>query len=178
VAGFTGLRQGELRALRWKQVRFADRTIVIVAGMSAGEESSTKSGKWRAVPLAREAFVVLDELSRRDWFTSPDDFVFCGPAGDPLDDSALRRRYNAARDAAGLPLLPFHHLRHTFATLAIRGLDPATVKTLMGHSKITTTERYLHARPLTELAERMDSIFAVAPLPLEQTVESPISQRP
>jgi integrase len=86
--------------------------------------------------------------------------VFCGPAGDPLDDSALRRRSNA-RDAAGLPLLPFHHLRHTFATLAIRGLDPATVQTLMGHSKITTTERYLHARPLTELAERMDAIFAV-----------------
>ena len=46
VAGFTGLRQGELRALRWKHVRFADRTIVIVAGMSGGEDSSTKSGKW------------------------------------------------------------------------------------------------------------------------------------
>jgi hypothetical protein len=72
---------------------------------------------------------------------------------------ALRRRYNAARDAAGLPPLPFHHLRHTFATLAIRGLDPATVQTLLGHSKITTTERYLHARPLNELAERMDAIF-------------------
>ena len=73
----------------------------------------------------------------------------------------MRRRYRAARDAAGLPPLPFHHLRHTFATLAIRGLDPATVQTLLGHSKITTTERYLHARPLTELAERMDEIFDV-----------------
>ncbi len=163
VAGFTGLRQGELRALRWRHVRFADRTLVVVAGMSAGVDSSTKSGKWRAVPLTREAFVALDELSRRRWFTGPDDFVFCGPAGDPVDDSALRRRYRAARDAAGLPPLPFHHLRHTFATLAIRGLDPATVQTLLGHSKITTTERYLHARPLTELAERMDAIFAVSP---------------
>jgi integrase len=168
VAGFTGLRQGELRALRWKHVRFADRTIVVVAGMSAGENSSTKSGKWRAVPLPREAFVVLDELSRRDWFTGPEDYVFCGPAGGPLDDSALRRRYNAARDAAGLPPLPFHHLRHTFATLAIRGLDPATVQTLLGHSKITTTERYLHARPLTDLAERMDSIFGVSVDRLEE----------
>jgi integrase len=163
VAGFTGLRQGELRALRWRHIRFADRTLVVVAGMSAGQESSTKSGKWRAVPLTREAFVALDELSRREWFTGPDDFVFCGPGGDPIDDSALRRRYNAARDAAGLPQLPFHHLRHTFATLAIRGLDPATVQTLLGHSKITTTERYLHARPLNELAERMDAIFAVTP---------------
>ena len=172
VAGFTGLRQGELRALRWKHVRFADRTIVVVAGISAGEESGTKSGKWRAVPLAREPFVVLDELSRREWFTSAEDYVFCGPAGDPLDDSALRRRFNAARDAAGLPPLPFHHLRHTFATLAIRGLDPATVQSLLGHSKITTTERYLHARPLTELAERMDSIFAVGAPADEQTVES------
>ncbi len=163
VAGFTGLRQGELRALRWKHVRFADRTLVVVAGMSAGMESSTKSGKWRAVPLAREAFVALDELSRREWFTSAEDYVFCGPAGDPIDDSALRRRYNRARDAAGLPPLPFHHLRHTFATLAIRGLDPATVQSLLGHSKITTTERYLHARPLNELAERMDAIFGTTP---------------
>jgi hypothetical protein len=127
--------------------------------MSAGLDSTTKSGKWRAVPLAREAFVALDGLSRREWFTGPDDFVFCGPAGDPIDDSALRRRYNAARDAAGLPALPFHHLRHTFATLAIRGLDPATVQTLLGHTKITTTERYLHALPpcaTTQRAGRAD----------------------
>jgi integrase len=116
--------------------------------------------------------VALDELSRREWFTGPDDFVFCGPAGDPIDDSALRRRYNAARDAAGLPPLPFHHLRHTFATLAIRGLDPATVQSLLGHSKITTTERYLHARPLTELAERMDEIFGVAPAVGEAAAET------
>lgn len=163
VAGFSGLRQGELRALRWRHVRFEDRTIVVVAALSAGVDSSTKSGKWRAVPLTREAFVALDELSRREWFTGPDDFVFCGPAGDPIDDSALRRRYRVARDAAGLPPLPFHHLRHTFATLAIRGLDPATVQSLLGHSKITTTERYLHARPLNELAERMDAIFAAGP---------------
>jgi hypothetical protein len=43
----------------------------------------------------------------------------------------------------------------------------------IGHSKITTTERYLHARPLNELAEPMDTIFAVAPSIDEETVESP-----
>jgi integrase len=159
VAGFTGLRQGELRALRWRNVRFADRTLLVDAGMSANVESTTKSNKWRAVPLSRDAFVELDALSKRELFTGPEDYVFCSPVGAALDPSALRRRYKAARDAAGAPPLPFHHLRHTFATLAIRGLDPATVQALLGHAQITTTERYLHARPLTELAERMDAIF-------------------
>lgn len=51
-------------------------------------------------------------------------------------------------------------------------LDPATVQSLLGHSKITTTERYLHARPLTELAERMDSIFGLSVGPLEERSES------
>ena len=147
-----------------------------MAGRSAGVDSSTKSGKWRAVPLTREAFVALDGLSQCDWFTGPDDFVFCGPAGDPIDDSALRRRYRVARDAADLPPLPLHHLRHTFATLAIRGLDPATVQTLLGHSKITTTERYLHARPLTELAERMDEIFGVSVSAASERSASPASE--
>lgn len=105
-------------------------------------------------------------------FTGPDDFVFCGPAGDPIDDSALRRRFRLARDAASVPPLPFHHLRHTFATLAIRGLDPSTVQTLMGHPKITATERYMHARPLVELAERMDAIFAVTPPMAEPSAET------
>jgi integrase len=173
VAGFTGLRQGELRALRWRHVRFEDRTlVVVVAAMSAGVEGTTKSGKWRAVPLTREAFVALDRLNRRDWFTSAEDYVFCGPAGDPIEESALRRRFRRTRDAASLPPLPFHHLRHTFATLAIRGLDPSTVQTLLGHSKITTTERYLHARPLRDLAERMDAIFAVTPPAASAAVET------
>jgi integrase len=83
--------------------------------------------------------------------------------------------YNAARDAAGLPPLPFHHLRHTLATLAIRGLDPATVPVLLGHSKITTTERYLHARPLNELAERMDAIFRVSPEVGRELLDAPVA---
>lgn len=143
VAAYTGLRQGELRALRWRDVRFEDRAIIVVAGMSAGQRSETKSRKWRAVPLPREAFVALDELSKREFFTDSDDPVFCGTTGQVLDESALRRRYTRTRDAAGIPKLPFHHLRHTYATLTIRAVDPATVQALLGHSELRTTERYL-----------------------------------
>ena len=65
--------------------------------------------------------------------------------GDRLDPSALRRRFVAARDAAGLPPLRFHDLRHTAGTLLTRVLDPVTVRDVHGHADLKTTERYLHA---------------------------------
>jgi integrase len=67
----------------------------------------------------------------------------------------LRRRYDRARDAAGLPPLRFYDLRHTYGSLlAAGGVDIISVKSAMGHSQISRTERYLHARPATELADR------------------------
>jgi integrase len=66
-----------------------------------------------------------------------------------------RRRYERARDAAGLPPLRFHDLRHTYGSLLVAGgVDIVSVKSAMGHPQIGTTERYLHARPATELADR------------------------
>lgn len=67
--------------------------------MSAGVESSTKSGRVRRVPLADQAATALDRMSRREHFTSPDDLVFCNVLGRALDDSALRRRYRRAQAA-------------------------------------------------------------------------------
>jgi len=56
---------------------------------------------------------------------------------------------------AGLPPLRFHDLRHTHGSLLVAGgVDLISVKSAMGHSQIATTERYLHARPATELADR------------------------
>ena len=142
--------------------------------MSAGVDTSTKSGKWRAVPLAREAFVALDELSRREWFTGPDDFVFCGPAGDPLDDSALRRRY--ARRATRPACRRCRSIICGTRSRRSRSADSTRrrCRSLLGHSKITTTERYLHARPLTELAERMDEIFGVGTVPASTDEEETV----
>ncbi len=58
----------------------------------------------------------------------------------------LRRRFERARDAAGLEPLRFDDLRHTYGSLLVAGgIDLASVKAAMGHSRITTTERYLHA---------------------------------
>jgi site-specific recombinase XerD len=63
-------------------------------------------------------------------------------------------------DVAGLRPLRFHDLRHSFGSLVIREFDPVAVKDFMGHAKITTTERYLHARSRRPDAARMTKAFA------------------
>jgi integrase len=161
VAAYAGLRQGELLALRWRDVDFAGSALTIARAMSAGVESSTKSGHVRRVPLADQAAAALDRMSRREHFTTSGDLVFCNVLGRPLDDSALRRRYRRAQTAAGVRPLRFHDLRHTFGSLlAMRGVDVVTIQKAMGHSTLATTSRYLHARPAAEQAHAFTAAFA------------------
>ncbi len=156
VAAYAGLRRGELVALRWRDVDFAGHKIVVRRSLSAETElRSTKSRRAREVPLPDQAAAALDRLSRRGEFTGLDDYVFANRLGRRLDPSALRRRFERARDAAGLEPLRFHDLRHTYGSLLVAGgIDLPSVKAAMGHSRLSTTERYLHARPAGELAER------------------------
>jgi integrase len=146
VAAYAGLRQGELLALRWRDVDFAGSALTVARAMSAGVESTTKSGRVRRVPLADQAAAALDRLSRREHFTAPGELVFCNVFGRPLDGSALRRRYRRAQNAAEVRPLRFHDLRHTFGSLlAARGVDVVTIQSAMGHSALRTTGRYLRA---------------------------------
>ncbi|MCL2418665.1 MAG: site-specific integrase, partial [Conexibacteraceae bacterium] len=116
TAAFTGLRLGELLALRWRDVDFTGAVIRVRASYALGVVTTPKSGKVRSVPMAPDAATALSRLgSRTDW-VGEDDLVFAGEAGGFLDGSALRRRYKAALAAAGLRSLRFHDLRHTFGT--------------------------------------------------------------
>jgi integrase len=169
LAAYAGLRRGELVALRWRDVDFASRKIIVRRALSGATElKSTKSRRAREVPLPDQAAAALERLSRRGEFTGPDDYVFVNRLGRGLDPSALRRRYERARDAADLEPLKFHGLRHTYGSLLVAGgVDLPSVKAALGHSRITTTERYLHARPAGELAERFTRALAGAAVPLE-----------
>jgi integrase len=69
--------------------------------------------------LVDQAGWALDDLSHRERFTDDDDLVFVNDLGQPFEESAMRRRFYAALDAAGLPRIRFHDLRHTFGTLAV-----------------------------------------------------------
>ncbi len=106
MAAFTGLRLGELRALRWGDIDFTKRIVHVRRSFTYGAEGAPKSGKVRSVPLIDQAAQALDALSRRDRFTDTDDLVFVSVTGGVVDDAALRRRYYAALTRAGLKRLP------------------------------------------------------------------------
>jgi len=114
---------------------FERATLPVAAAMSAGEVAAPKWGRARTVPLATSAAAELARLAERGRFVEDDDLVFCGALGEPLDDSAIRRRLRRAQKAAGLRPLRFHDLRHSFGSLVVRELDTATLKEWMGHSE-------------------------------------------
>jgi integrase len=160
TAAFTGLRMGELLALRWRGVDFGGSSVRVRASYYAGHLTTPKSGKVRAVPLAPDVAGALAQLGRRVGGDGDDDLVFVGVGGDHLDGSALRRRYKAALARAGLRPLRFHDLRHTFGTRMIAKADIRRVQEWMGHADIQTTMRYLHYAPRHEDAALVAEAFA------------------
>jgi integrase len=161
TAAFTGLRRGELIALRWRDVDFAGSIVRVRASYAAGALTAPKSGKVRSVPLAPEVAKALARLSQREHFTGEDELVFVGETGSYLDGSALRRRYKSALTEAALRPLRFHDLRHTFGTRMIAKADIRRVQEWMGHADIQTTMRYLHYAPRAEDAALVAEAFRV-----------------
>jgi integrase len=88
--------------------------------------------------------------------------VFPGELAGHLDASALRRRFVAARGAAGLRPLRFHDLRHTFGSLAINRASIVQVQAWMGHADAQTTMRYLHHKSQEDEAELLADAFRPA----------------
>jgi integrase len=159
TAAFTGLRMGELLALRWREINFTGSTVRVRSSWASGQLTTPKSGKVRAVPLAPDVASALARLGQREHWVDEDDLVFVGEAGTYLDGSALRRRYKAALERAALRPLRFHDLRHTFGTRMIAKADIRRVQEWMGHADVQTTMRYLHFAPRDEDAQLVAEAF-------------------
>jgi integrase len=164
TAAFTGLRMGELFALRWRDVDFELDAVHVRRSFTGGREGTPKSGKERTVPMAAEVAAALARLSRRERFVADDDLVFSGKLGGHLSPSRVRIRYKAALRRAGLRLLRFHDLRHTFGTHAIRTADSREVMEWMGHQDLKTTQLYLAFKPQRGAARRISEAFQGADL--------------
>ena len=162
TAAFTGLRQGELLALRWRDVDFTGSIVRVRGSYGLGEVTTPKSGKVRVRPAgARRRRSAgppgrTGALRRR----GRPRLLPARPAAH-LDSAALRRRYKAALVRAELRPLRFHDLRHTFGTRMIAEADIRRVQEWMGHADIQTTMRYLHYAPRKEDAATVARAFRV-----------------
>jgi integrase len=100
----------------------------------------------------------LAQLKEREEFTADSDLVFTCE-GEHIDHYALRKRYYAALERAGLRRLRFHDLRHAFGSAAITTLDAHAVQSYIGHQHYSTTQRYLHHKPRRDDAAKLAEAF-------------------
>jgi integrase len=161
AAAFSGLRRGELIALLWEDVDFENHSIRVWENVTQRERGLPKSRKSRTVPMVDDVAGALTGLKARERHTHPKDPVFAGENGEPIDGSALRRRYIADLDRAGLRFLRFHDLRHTFGSLTINRASIVQVQAWMGHADVKTTMRYLHHKSRADDARMLSSAFRV-----------------
>lgn len=162
-AALTGLRPGELWALRWGDLDTDGARPEVIVRRSH-DRDTPKGGKVRAVPLVPAAVVTLATLRALEDFTAEAaDLVFptvTGRQRRPDDDhgwSSRRRRGVPCvghRELAGVrSVVEFYGLRHTCASFLTMGeltgepVEAVAVQRWMGHASITTTMRYAHLAP-------------------------------
>ncbi|HEY5198704.1 MAG TPA: tyrosine-type recombinase/integrase [Solirubrobacteraceae bacterium] len=160
VLFYTGIRIGELLTLRWADVMLDVPSILVRRTLSAGEETEPKGGRPRFVPLPDHAVAAIARLGARTDFTGDDDYVVCGRWGGRLDYSALRRRYHRGCEVAGLRRVKLHGLRHASGSILARAADPVFVRDYLGHTRLSTTDRYVGAKHRPEDFATLNRAFS------------------
>jgi len=178
VALATGLRRGELLALKWSDIDFergilrVQRQLTWNAGEGYRETTPKTKGSRRSIVLADFALAALRRHKARQaerklaagaaW--QEKNLVFCDTKGGYLCPQTLRRGFLRLLAEAGLPPMHFHALRHTSATLLIAlGTPLNVVQAILGHTTARMTLRYLHALPAMreDAVSKLDTLFTV-----------------
>jgi len=150
LAVHTGMRRGELLALKWENVDL-DRKLIILR--------QPKTLKIKSISLNESAMEALLWFHHHRY----GDHILMHPWVKPFTHSTIDAAFVVARKRAGLKDPHIHDLRHTFGShLVMAGVDLATVSALMGHTKITTTMRYAHLAPkhVADAVAKLDSRLA------------------
>jgi integrase len=142
LAGFAGLRLGEIRGLRWGDIDLEGNTISISRSLLPdGTAKSPKTAAGiRTVPLLPMLRRLLVEWKLRSPWTGAEDYVICTAEGAPVQQRNLRRVLDQAKEAAGFDgtedRLSWHSLRHSFASMLATDLElPATtLARIVGHA--------------------------------------------
>lgn len=133
---YSGLRVGELIALRWSDVDIYNGIIKITRTDYRGREQDVKTASsQRDIPISSE----LKTLLKRH-FVVGGQYVFTNTLGGKVNYRSLLDCWHTFTAAAGLPLCGVHVLRHTYATNALRaGVNIKVLSELLGHKSITVT---------------------------------------
>jgi integrase len=149
AAALTGLRQGELLALKWLDIDWPVGRVRVADNFTRGRMDTPKSHEGRSVPMAARLARELEDLRQRSRFRGDSDLVFCHPeTGHVLDPSKMRKRFKDALARAEVRTITFHELRHTFGTqMAAAGAPLRAIQEWMGHADAKTTEIHRHYAP-------------------------------
>ena len=173
----TGMRQGELLALKWSDLDMDQRTLKVQRQFTRAKnggfeltQPKTQAGR-RTIALGFNTLEMLKEHQRDQFQVKLDvgdkwkdlDFIFTTKLGTPFDKYSLLKSFKKASREAGLPVIRFHDLRHTAATLQLNnGVPVILVSNRLGHSKPSVTlDVYGHliAEKQHEAADLMDEII-------------------
>ncbi len=164
LAVATGMRQGELLGLQWKDIDLEAGRLHVRRQLGRDRQfTEPKSGKGKrsialpevAISTLRKHHLIQSEERR---LLGPEyedhDLVFCTHSGRPLPYTTLAHSFKRLLVRAGLPDVRFHDLRHTAATfLLLQGVHPKVVQERLGHSQISITlDTYSHLLPSMDRA--------------------------
>ena len=161
VIALTGARRGEIVGLRWPHVDLKRGLITLPAH---AHKTGRRTGKARIIGLPAAAKVIIERQNQDDPL---DDRVFPPSSGEGT--LSLSKPWSQIRIEAKLPEgIGLHGLRHSLAShMAMAGAAAGEIMTALGHSQLSTTQRYLHWAENTRqaLAERAASVATAALLP-------------
>jgi integrase len=179
IALATGMRRGEVLALRWKNVDLDRGALRVVQSLEQTKKGlrfkDTKTSRARAITLPEYAIEELHRLKRQQAEKllalgirqTGETLTCCRFDGEPLQPRSLTHQFTKLREGINeLPRVRFHDTRHTHATqLLADGVHPKVAQERLGHSTITTTmDLYSHVTDTmqADAATTLDTAFQTA----------------
>ena len=143
VAFFSGMRTGEIMALKWSDIDFVNREITISRAIRQGIISSTKTNEIRTIDMLDIVFDTLKNKASNKEILS--EYIFPTKKGTPYSDSSTisKNYWKPIVKNLDIPYHPLYNSRHFFASFMLQNNeDIAWVSKMLGHKDISTTLKY------------------------------------